>query len=55
VYVAFASHEELGDYHGWLMGYDSATLQQVFASMRPRAESVSAIGQTGGRLGRRES
>jgi len=28
VYVAFASHHELGDYHGWLFSYDAATLQQ---------------------------
>lgn len=28
VYIAFASHHGEGLYHGWLMGYDAATLQQ---------------------------
>jgi hypothetical protein len=27
VYVAFGSYGGLGDYHGWLFGYDSASLQ----------------------------
>lgn len=29
VYVAFSSHCDIGTYHGWMMGYDVATLQQV--------------------------
>jgi uncharacterized protein (TIGR03437 family) len=29
VYVAFSSHCDIGAYHGWLMGYDAATLKQV--------------------------
>jgi len=48
VYVAFASHEELGDYHGWLLGYDSATLQQVFVFNASPGGVGGAIGQTGG-------
>jgi hypothetical protein len=29
VYVAWASHCDWGPYHGWIMGYDARTLQQV--------------------------
>jgi hypothetical protein len=29
VYVAWAAHGDLGNYHGWVMGYDAATLAQV--------------------------
>jgi hypothetical protein len=29
VYIAYASHDDLGPYHGWLFAYDATTLQQV--------------------------
>lgn len=29
VYIAWASHDDLGDYNGWIIGYDAATLQQT--------------------------
>ncbi len=28
IYVAFSSHGDTGPYHGWVMAYDAATLQQ---------------------------
>lgn len=31
VYVAFASHSDAGDYHGWLMAYSAKNLQQQIA------------------------
>jgi hypothetical protein len=29
VYIAWASYQDFGNYHGWIMGYDASTLQQV--------------------------
>ncbi|MGZ4955153.1 MAG: IPT/TIG domain-containing protein [Methylobacter sp.] len=29
VYIAWSSHDDLGDYNGWVIGYDAATLQQI--------------------------
>jgi hypothetical protein len=48
VYVAFASHHGLGNYHGWLFSYDASTLQQnaVF-NVTPRSLH-GGIWQSGG-------
>jgi hypothetical protein len=29
VYIAWASHDDSGNYHGWVMAYDATTLQQT--------------------------
>jgi len=31
VYVAFGSHADQGDYHGWMIGYDSGDLRRIAA------------------------
>ena len=31
VYIAFGSHCDIDEYHGWLLAYDAATLQQLAA------------------------
>src|SRR6202521_1536279 len=49
VYIAFGSYGGLGDYRGWLFGYDSATLKQtgVFSVTQPPAIQ-GGIWQSGG-------
>jgi hypothetical protein len=49
VYIAFGSYGGLGDYRGWLFGYDTSSLQQtgVF-NVAPKATSGGGIWQSGG-------
>lgn len=42
VYIAFGSHHDQGDYHGWLLGYDASTMQQT--SVFDAAPSVGGQG-----------
>jgi hypothetical protein len=42
VYIAWASYQDFGNYHGWIIGYDSSTLQQV------RVWNATPNGRAGG-------
>ena len=42
VYIAWASYQDYGNYHGWVMGYDASTLKQV------RVWNTTPHGRAGG-------
>ncbi len=49
VYVAFGSHGGQGNYHGWLLGFDSSTLQQtLYFDTTSNALHGGGIWQSGG-------
>lgn len=49
VYIAFGSHHDEGDYHGWVFGYDPATLQQLSAlDVAPGIGGQAGIWESGG-------
>jgi hypothetical protein len=48
VYVAFASHADTGPYHGWVMGFDAATLQMTAAWNATPNTGLGGIWQSAG-------
>ncbi len=50
VYIAWASFADLGDYHGWVMGYNASTLAQVSVFNDTPNGSQGGIWQSAGGL-----
>lgn len=47
VYIAWAAHGDQGNYHGWILGYDAATLAQVRAYTPSSNADASGIWMSG--------
>jgi Ricin-type beta-trefoil lectin domain-like len=50
VYIAYASHDDLGEYHGWVLGYAANTLQQKYRYGDTTSGSKGGIWQAGNAL-----
>ena len=47
VYIAFGSHGDINPYHGWIMAYDAATLQQTAVYVTTPDGGRGAVWQSG--------
>jgi hypothetical protein len=47
IYIAYGSHCDAGSYHGWILGYDAKTLQNVSVYNTTPTGSQGAIWQSG--------
>ena len=50
IYIAWASHNDAGPYHGWVIGYDAKTLAQASSWNATRTGALGGIWQSGGGL-----
>jgi hypothetical protein len=48
LYIAWSSHNDCGNYHGWVMSYDAATLNQVNAFVDTPNGTRAGIWMSGG-------